>query len=59
MGIKKLKQHPKEAFISPKVVQAVGMDLEEALLGASKDVYMTVVDTGHETEVYTPDDYWE
>jgi hypothetical protein len=59
MGNKKLTQRSKEAFISPRVFQTVGMDLEEALLGASKDVYMTIVDTGHETEVYTPDDYWE
>ena len=59
MGIKKQTKHPKEAFISPRVSLSVGLELEDCLLGTSKDVYMTVVDTGHETEVYTPDDYWE
>ena len=59
MGSKKLTKHPKEKFISPRVIQAVGMDLEEALLGASKDVYTKIVDTAHESYEYTPDNYWE
>ena len=59
MGRIKLEKHSKEKFISPRVVQTVGMDLEDALLGPSKDVYMTVVDTGHESYEYAPDTYWE
>ena len=59
MGSKKLTQRSKEAFISPRVSLSVDLELEDCLLGASKDVYMTVVDTGHETKVYIPDDYWE
>ena len=59
MGSKKLTKHPKEKFISPRVIQAVGMDLEESLLALSTDVTMTVLDTGHESYTYTTDSYWE
>lgn len=59
MGSKKLTQHPKEAFISPRVSLSVDLELEDCLLGASKNFVMPIVDTGHESYEYAPDTYWE
>ena len=59
MGSKKLTKHPKEAFISPRVSLSVDLELEDCLLGASKNFVMPIVDTGHESYLYAPDTYWE
>ena len=59
MGSKKLKQHPKEAFISPRVSLSVDLELEDCLLGASKVFRSEITSTGHNVEEYVGDSYWE
>ena len=49
----------KEPFLPPKVQFTTTLELEGAILETSKDVPMTVLDTGHDTYLYTPDNYWE
>ena len=59
MGSKKLKQHPKEAFISPRISLSVDLELEDCLLGVSKQFGSNVQSTGHEYHEYSGDSYWE
>ena len=59
MKNKRLIKHSKEKFLPPRLTQTIGLELEDALLGTSTDVPMTIVDTGHESYTYTTDSYWE
>ncbi len=52
-------KHSKERFISPRVTQSLGLELEEALLGTSKEFESSVLVTGHNVEEYAGDSYWE
>ena len=49
----------KEPVLTPKVQFTTMLELENAILGTSKDVAMPVMDTGHESYTYTTDSYWE
>ena len=51
--------HSREKFVSPRVTQAVGLDLEDVLLANSVDFKPEVTATGHESEDYNLGDYWE
>ena len=58
MKSKGLINHSKETFVSPKVTQTLGFELESELLGLSKT---NVVSVGHEIggEYTISEDYWE
>ena len=49
----------KEKFIPPVVKQTTVLELEDPILGDSKEFTTPVVDTGHESYTYTTDSYWE
>lgn len=49
----------KKEFIPPVVKQTTVLELEDPILGESKIFNSSVIDTGHETYTYTPDNYWE
>jgi hypothetical protein len=59
MKSKRLRNQTKEKFLPPRITQMVGVELEDSLLNSSKDVPMTILDTGHEVETYSSDSYWE
>ena len=48
-----------EKFIPPVVKQTTVLELEDPILGDSKEFTTPVVDTGHESYTYTTDSYWE
>lgn len=59
----KLFNHSREIYVTPKVSQAVGLELEDSLLVNSpgKDMSSLIVATGHDTSNYgsVNGQYWE
>lgn len=49
----------KEKFVPPVVRQTTELELESSILGNSKDFATIYLDTGHEVEEVTVDNYWE
>lgn len=60
MSRKRLLNQTKEKFVAPKVNQTVRFELEDELLGVSKEFRNSIRATGHEeVEVSGIVDYWE
>jgi hypothetical protein len=60
MSRKRLFSQSKEQFVTPKVIQTVNLDLEDELLGQSKEFSSFMMATGHEEIVVDNiDSYWE
>lgn len=59
MKSKRLRNQTKEKFLPPRVTQTVGVELEDALLGTSKEFESRITATGHNVEEYEGDSYWE
>ena len=49
----------KEKFIPPVVRQTTLLELENPILGESETVESSIVATGHQTQEFTSDSYWE
>ncbi len=60
MSRKRLLIQSKEKFVAPEVIQAVSLNLEDALLGESQEFTNVLEATGHERVVVDSiDSYWE
>ena len=63
MGSQRLRKHSKEKFISPRVTQALGLELENEILVGSPgtEVQQSILSVGHEIggEYTISEDYWE
>lgn len=60
MSRKRLLIQSKEKFVAPEVIQAVSLNLEDALLGESQEFSNILMATGHEEVVVENiDSYWE
>ena len=49
----------KKKFLTPVIHQVTKLELENPILGESKTVESSIVATGHQTQEFTSDSYWE